>query len=179
MVCSVQTSSSAWIASLPPQKEIPITTLSHMNESVSEEGFVIHHIIVLFIITITPMAKAKAEAATTTKISIPPVIDDIAMTKDDVMDDDDDAAIVVTSILESNTSAKSVGGFRSYGDDDDDDDDDDVRDGAFGGCGGTPKRVLMHYRDMRTYQTVEFHDRMATKYSFEDGKYRCVVFRVV
>ncbi len=118
---------------------------------------------------------AKAEAATTTKISTLSVVDDIAMTKDDAMDDDDDASIVVTSILESNTSAKSVGGFRSYGDDDDgDDDDDDVHD-DFGGCGGTPKRVLMHYRDMRTYQTVEFHDRMATKYSFEDGKYRCAV----
>lgn len=33
-------------------------------------------------------------------------------------------------------------------------------------------RVLHHYRDMRTYQTVDFYRRMAAKYSFENGMYR-------
>ena len=133
---------------------------------------------------------AEAEA-TTIEVLVPSVhpvavavavdvdVDDIAMNRDDDMDheeDEDDAVAaasdVVASILESNTGAKSVGKFRSYGGDDDDDDDDDDEDGG----GGAPKRVLMHYKDMRTYQTVEFHDRMSTKYSFEDGKYRFVAF---
>ena len=78
-----------------------------------------------------------------------------------------DAVDVVRSILESNTSDKAAGAFRSYDAGDDDDDDD----GGVG-VGGTPDRVLAHYRDMRTYQTVEFHDRMSTKYSFDGGKYR-------
>ena len=79
-----------------------------------------------------------------------------------------DAVDVVRSILESNTSDKAAGAFRSYDDAGDDDDDGGV------GVGGTPERVLAHYRDMRTYQTVEFHDRMSTKYSFDGGRYRWV-----
>ncbi|KAL3810795.1 hypothetical protein ACHAXA_006825 [Cyclostephanos tholiformis] len=90
---------------------------------------------------------------------------------DATMDPNDDA--IVRSILETNSIAKPVEGFRSYGDGGGDGGDDGD------GDGGTPKRVLMHYRDMRTYQTVEFHDRMATKYSFENGKYRCVLCEVM
>jgi len=36
----------------------------------------------------------------------------------------------------------------------------------------TPKRVVDHYRDMRTYQTVEFYKKMEKKYDFSNGKYR-------
>ncbi len=71
-----------------------------------------------------------------------------------------DAVDVVRSILESNTSDKAAGAFRSY-------------DAGGDGVGvGTPERVLAHYRDMRTFQTVEFHARMSAKYSFDGGKYR-------
>ena len=34
------------------------------------------------------------------------------------------------------------------------------------------QRVLDHYRDMRTHQTVAFYRRMEQKYSFEHGRYR-------
>ena len=70
-----------------------------------------------------------------------------------------DAVDVVRSILESNTSDKAAGAFRSYA-------------GGDGVGVGTPERVLAHYRDMRTFQTVEFHARMSAKYSFDGGKYR-------
>ena len=80
---------------------------------------------------------------------------------DDIMDAD----VVVRSILEGNVSAKPAEGFRSYGEGVD-------SEGAGDSGGGAPERVLAHYRDMRTYQTVEFYDRMATKYSFDDGKHR-------
>lgn len=33
----------------------------------------------------------------------------------------------------------------------------------------TPARVIEHYKDMRTFQTVEFYKRMEEKYSFESG----------
>jgi len=33
------------------------------------------------------------------------------------------------------------------------------------------RRVVEHFRDMRTHQTVEFYRRMEAKYFFEDGKY--------
>jgi hypothetical protein len=33
-------------------------------------------------------------------------------------------------------------------------------------------RVVEHYRDMRTFQTVDFYRKMEEKYSFETGKYR-------
>lgn len=36
----------------------------------------------------------------------------------------------------------------------------------------TPKRVVDHYRDMRTYQTVAFYKKMEHKYDFSNGKYR-------
>jgi inositol oxygenase len=36
----------------------------------------------------------------------------------------------------------------------------------------TSERVIQHYKDMRTYQTVEFYNRMEKKYSFENGAYR-------
>mmetsp|Transcript_39226 Transcript_39226/g.117958 ORF Transcript_39226/g.117958 Transcript_39226/m.117958 type:complete len:292 (-) Transcript_39226:597-1472(-) len=36
----------------------------------------------------------------------------------------------------------------------------------------TPPRVIRHYRDMRTHQTVEFYRRMEHKYTFENGAYR-------
>ena len=34
------------------------------------------------------------------------------------------------------------------------------------------QRVLDHYRDMRTFQTVAFYEKMSQKYSFEHDKYR-------
>jgi hypothetical protein len=34
------------------------------------------------------------------------------------------------------------------------------------------QRVVNHYRDMRTFHTVDFYRRMEQKYSFENGKYR-------
>lgn len=37
------------------------------------------------------------------------------------------------------------------------------------------QHVLNHYRDMRTYQTVDFYRRMEAKYSFDDGKYRALM----
>lgn len=36
----------------------------------------------------------------------------------------------------------------------------------------TPTRVVDHYRDMRTYQTVAFYKKMEQKYDFSNGKYR-------
>lgn len=36
----------------------------------------------------------------------------------------------------------------------------------------TSERVIQHYKDMRTHQTVEFYNRMENKYSFENGAYR-------
>lgn len=70
-----------------------------------------------------------------------------AANADDVNDD------VVRSI-QTNSSTKAKEEFRTY----------DATE--------TPERVVEHYRDMRTYQTVEFYDRMAEKYSFENGRYR-------
>ena len=65
-------------------------------------------------------------------------------------------AIDIQSI-QTNSSSKAVEEFRTY----------DLSE--------TPARVVEHYKDMRTYQTVEFYDRMAKKYSFENGCYRLVV----
>ena len=39
----------------------------------------------------------------------------------------------------------------------------------------TEQRVLDHYRDMRTYQTVDFYRRMEQKYSFDDGCHRRIM----
>lgn len=39
----------------------------------------------------------------------------------------------------------------------------------------TEQRVLDHYRDMRTYETVEFYRRMEEKYSFDEGHYRRIL----
>ena len=58
--------------------------------------------------------------------------------------------------IQTNASTKAAEEFRTYSSDD------------------TPERVLQHYKDMRMYQTVEFYDRMAEKYSFENGCYRYV-----
>lgn len=58
--------------------------------------------------------------------------------------------------IQTNSQTKAQEEFRTYDLDD------------------TPERVLQHYKDMRTYQTVEFYDRMAVKYSFENGHYRSV-----
>lgn len=57
--------------------------------------------------------------------------------------------------IQTNAATKTQKDFRTYDDE-------------------TPARVVEHYKDMRAHQTVEFYDRMAEKYSFEDGKYRCV-----
>lgn len=56
--------------------------------------------------------------------------------------------------IQTNSDTKSPDEFRTYDDE------------------ATPERVLRHYRDMRTRQTVEFYERMEEKYSFEDGRYR-------
>jgi hypothetical protein len=34
------------------------------------------------------------------------------------------------------------------------------------------KRVIDHYRDMRTFHTVDFYRRMEHKFSFENSNYR-------
>lgn len=34
------------------------------------------------------------------------------------------------------------------------------------------QRVVDHYRDMRTFHTVDFYRRMEQKYSFDNGNYR-------
>jgi len=39
----------------------------------------------------------------------------------------------------------------------------------------SPTRVVEHYRDMRTNQTVRFYERMEAKYSFENGTYRSLM----
>lgn len=39
----------------------------------------------------------------------------------------------------------------------------------------TDKRVIDHYKDMRTFQTVSFYKRMEERYSFEYGKYRALM----
>lgn len=39
----------------------------------------------------------------------------------------------------------------------------------------TPVRVVNHYRDMRTYQTVAFYKKMERKYSFENGGHRALM----
>ena len=33
-------------------------------------------------------------------------------------------------------------------------------------------RVVQHYKDMRTYQTVAFYRKMEKKYTFDNGAYR-------
>ena len=33
-------------------------------------------------------------------------------------------------------------------------------------------RVVQHYKDMRTFQTVDFYRKMEQKYSFDQGAYR-------
>ena len=61
--------------------------------------------------------------------------------------------------IQTNSATKAQEEFRTYDDE-------------------TSPRVLEHYRDMRMYQTVEFYDRMAKKYSFENGNYRLVCWQV-
>jgi len=99
----------------------------------------------------------------------------------DCVDDYDDD-VVVKSILEMNTSSKSVVGFRSYNDTNDDIDkssiitaNDEGQVTTTPAATATPERVLNHYRNMRTYQTVEFHTRMMEKYTFTNGIYRYVI----
>lgn len=36
----------------------------------------------------------------------------------------------------------------------------------------SPPRVVEHYRQMRLNHTVEFYERMESKYTFKDGQYR-------
>jgi len=47
--------------------------------------------------------------------------------------------------------------------------------GDFRGYDSTKQRVLDHYRDMRTSQTVEFYRRMEKKYTFDEGQYRALM----
>lgn len=64
-----------------------------------------------------------------------------------------DTAADVASI-QTNAATKAADEFRSYDE------------------ATTPARVVQHYRDMRTHQTLAFYRRMEAKYSFEDGRYR-------
>jgi hypothetical protein len=90
---------------------------------------------------------------------------------DNIMDVD----VIVRSILESNLSTKPAKEFWLYGDVVANSEGATGTSNDGGGSGGsTPECVLMHYKDMRMYQTVEFYGRMAMKYTFNDGKYRCV-----
>ena len=59
------------------------------------------------------------------------------------------------SSIQTNSATKAQEEFRTYDESD------------------TPERVVQHYRDMRTFQTVEFYESMERKYSFEGGNYRC------
>jgi len=56
--------------------------------------------------------------------------------------------------IQTNAGTKELSEFRTY---------DDTT---------SPARVVEHYRDMRTFQTVEFYKQMEEKYSFENGKFR-------
>ncbi|KAL7461065.1 hypothetical protein ACHAXS_001500 [Conticribra weissflogii] len=56
--------------------------------------------------------------------------------------------------IQTNAGTKELSEFRTYDD------------------ATSPARVVEHYRDMRTFQTVEFYKRMEEKYSFENGKFR-------
>ncbi len=60
----------------------------------------------------------------------------------------------ITSIIQTNTSTKKEEEFRTYN------------------IIETSERVIQHYKDMRTNQTVEFYNRMEKKYSFENSAYR-------
>ena len=60
---------------------------------------------------------------------------------------------IKAGILGANKAKSTVEDFRKYEE-------------------GTEQRVLDHYRDMRTYQTVDFYRRMEQKYSFQNGSYR-------
>jgi hypothetical protein len=53
--------------------------------------------------------------------------------------------------IQTNSSSKTTEQFRTYTQDNHDE---------------TPSRVVEHYRDMRMFQTVDFYERMAEKYSF-------------
>lgn len=59
-----------------------------------------------------------------------------------------------TVVLSNNKAKSDTNEFRKYEEEE------------------TEARVLDHYRDMRTYQTVDFYRRMEAKYSFENGTYR-------
>ena len=94
---------------------------------------------------------------------------------------DDDNDDVVKTILGLNTTSKSVVGFRSYNDTTTNVDVEGqgvTTAAAVTVTATTPERVLNHYRNMRTYQTVDFHNRMMEKYTFNNGKYRYVIIVV-
>ena len=56
--------------------------------------------------------------------------------------------------IQTNATTKSLEDFRTYDEN------------------TTPARVVQHYKDMRTHQTVEFYQRMEEKYSFQNGHCR-------
>jgi len=58
------------------------------------------------------------------------------------------------SILQANTTKSAFDDFRNYNDE------------------IVEQRVLDHYRDMRTHQTVAFYYRMAEKYTFANERCR-------
>ena len=86
---------------------------------------------------------------TTTTIGSGNVIPQITTTTDD----DDRKKTDTTTAIKTNHE-KQDDEFRVYSED------------------KTLARVINHYRDMRTYQTVEFYNKMEHKYTFENGHYR-------
>ncbi|KAL7494774.1 hypothetical protein ACHAWT_003347 [Skeletonema menzelii] len=56
--------------------------------------------------------------------------------------------------IQTNASTKKEEEFRTYNNTD------------------TSERVIQHYKDMRTHQTVEFYKRMEDKFTFDNGAYR-------
>ena len=56
--------------------------------------------------------------------------------------------------IQTNASLKKEDEFRTYNNTD------------------TSERVIQHYKDMRTHQTVEFYERMEQKFTFDNGAYR-------
>jgi inositol oxygenase len=75
-----------------------------------------------------------------------------------VPDDDDTIEKIKTNYV------KTVNEFRVY---------DNINEEE--GGSRTPSRVIEHYKDMRSYQTLDFYKRMEKRYDFSNGQYRCLM----
>lgn len=79
----------------------------------------------------------------------------------------------VDNINAAAAAATATSSFRNY--DCDDDEYGSVSgntNAAVAASAAKMQRVLDHYRDMRTFQTVAFYEKMSQKYSFAHGAYR-------